>query len=77
MTNVLANASVIPHGVETMSGARLTVYPLTAMVTNYLATVVTGGSFNLLGRRWPFFFGRFGREFDMRLHLVFRSSGII
>ena len=37
MVNVLACASVIPDGVETTSGVSVSVYLLTALVTNYLA----------------------------------------
>jgi len=44
MANLSVCSSIIPDGVETTSGVSLTVYPLTAMVTNYLAPVLTGGS---------------------------------
>jgi len=44
MVNISVCASVIPDGVETTSGVGSSVYPLTAMVTNYLAPVLTEGS---------------------------------
>jgi len=44
MANLSACASVIPDGVETTSGVSSSVYPLTTMITNYLAPVVTKGS---------------------------------
>jgi len=37
-------ASVFPDGVETTSGVTSSVYPLTTMVTNYLAPVLIEGS---------------------------------
>ena len=40
----MASASVIPDGGETTSGVSLSVYPLTTMITNYLAPVLTQGS---------------------------------
>jgi len=43
MVNLSVCASVIPDGVETTSGVSLSVYPLTTMVTNYLALVVIEG----------------------------------
>jgi len=76
MANLSVCASIIPDGVETTSGVSPSVYPLTTMVTNYLAPVLVKGSVNSPDRRWPFFFGWFRREFGMRLHLVFWSSGI-
>jgi len=42
--NLSACASVIPDGVATKSGVSSSVYPLTTMVMNYLAIVVTEGS---------------------------------
>jgi len=44
MVNLLVCASVIPHGVQTTSGVSSSVYPLTTVVTNYLAPVLTAGS---------------------------------
>ena len=44
MVNLSACASVIPGGVETTSGVHSAIYPLTTMVTNYLAPVLTAGS---------------------------------
>ena len=41
MVNLSDCASVIPDSVETTSGVSLSVYPLTIMVTNYLALVLT------------------------------------
>jgi len=37
-------SSVIPDGVETTSGVSSFIYPLTAVVTNYLAPVLLGGT---------------------------------
>jgi len=44
MVNLSVCASVIPDGVETTSGVSSSVYPLTTMVTNYLAPVLIEGS---------------------------------
>jgi len=44
MVNLSVCAFIIPDGVETTSGVRLSVYPLTTMVTNYLAHVLMEGS---------------------------------
>jgi len=44
MADLSVCASVISDGIETTSGVSPSVYPLTAMVTNYLAPVVTKGS---------------------------------
>jgi len=44
MVNLSVCTSVIPDGVETTSGVSSSVYPLTTMVTNYLAPVLTEGS---------------------------------
>ena len=44
MVNLSVCASVIPDSVETTSGVSSSVYPLTTMVTNYLALVLTEGS---------------------------------
>ena len=44
MANLSVCASVIPDGVETTSGVSSSVYPLTTIVTNYLALVLTEGS---------------------------------
>jgi len=44
IVNLSVCASVIPDGVETTSGVSSSVYPLTTMVTNYLASVLTEGS---------------------------------
>jgi len=44
MANLSVCAFIIPHGVETTSGVSSSVYPLTMMVTNYLALVFTEGS---------------------------------
>ena len=41
VVNLSVGASVIPDGVETSSGVSSSVYPLTTMVTNYLAPVLT------------------------------------
>ena len=76
MANLSVCAFIIPDGVETTSGVSSSIYPLTTMVTNYLALVLVEGSVNSLDRRLPFFFGWFRREFGMRLLLVFLSSGI-
>jgi len=44
MANLSVCASVIPDGVETTSGVSSSVSPLTTIVTNYLAPVLTEGS---------------------------------
>ena len=44
MANLWVCASIIPGGVETTSGVSSSVYPLTTMVTNYLALVLVEGS---------------------------------
>jgi len=44
MANLSVSACIIPDRVETTSGASSSVYPLTTMVTNYLALVLTKGS---------------------------------
>jgi len=44
MVNLSVGASVIPDGVETTSGVSSSVYPLTTMITNYLAPVLIEGS---------------------------------
>jgi len=44
MVNSSVCASVIPDGVETRSGVSPSVYPLATLVTNYLASMVSGGS---------------------------------
>jgi len=44
MANLSVCSTVIPDGVETTSGANLSVYPLATMVTNYLALVLTDSS---------------------------------
>jgi len=44
MANLSVCAFIVPDGVETTSGVSSSVYPLTAMVTNYLALVLVGGS---------------------------------
>jgi len=44
MVNLSVCASIIPEGVETTSGVRSSVYPLTTLVTNYLALVLVEGS---------------------------------
>jgi len=44
MANLSVWASIIPDGVETTSGVSSSVYPLTTMVTNYLALVLVEGS---------------------------------
>jgi len=44
MAKISVCASVIPEGVETPSGVTPSVYWWTALVTNYLAPVVSGGS---------------------------------
>jgi len=44
MANISVCASIIPDGVETTLGVSSSVYPLTAMVTNYLALALTKGS---------------------------------
>jgi len=44
MANLSVCASVIPEGVKTTSGVSSSVYPLTTMVTNYLAPMPTEGS---------------------------------
>jgi len=44
MVNLSVCASIIPEGVETTSGVRSSVYPLTTVVMNYLALVVVEGS---------------------------------
>jgi len=44
MVNLSVWASIIPEGVETTSGVSSSVYPLTTMVTNYLALVLVEGS---------------------------------
>ena len=76
MANLSVCTSVIPDGVETTSGVSSSVYPLTTMVTNYLALVRVEGSLTRWTEDGHFFFGWFGREFGMRPHVVFWSSGI-
>jgi len=44
MVNLSVCALIIPDGVETTSGVSSSVYPLTTMVTNYLALVLSEGS---------------------------------
>ena len=44
MVNLSVSALVIPDGVETTSGVSSSVYPLTAMIMNYLAPVLHRGS---------------------------------
>jgi len=44
MVNLSVCASVIPDAVETRSGVSPSVYPLAILVTNYLASIVRGGS---------------------------------
>jgi len=44
MANLSVCACIIPDGVETTSGVSSSVFPLTTMVTNYLALVLTAGS---------------------------------
>ena len=44
MTNLSVCASIIPDSVQTMSGVSTSVYLLIALVINYLAPVVSGGS---------------------------------
>jgi len=44
MANLSVCAFIIPDGVESTSGVSSSVYPLTAMVTNYLALVLVEGS---------------------------------
>jgi len=44
MANLLVCASVLTDGVETTSRVSSSVYPLTMMVTNYLAPLVAQGS---------------------------------
>jgi len=43
MANLSGCALIIPDGVETTSGVSSSVYPLTSMVTNYLALVLAEG----------------------------------
>jgi len=42
MLNLSVSASVIPDGVETTLGVCSSIYPLTAVVPNYLALVLLG-----------------------------------
>ena len=44
MANLSGYTSIIPDGVETTSGVSPSVYPLTALVTNHLAPLVSGGT---------------------------------
>jgi len=44
MAKVAVCASIITDGVETTSGVSSSVYPLTTMITNYHAPVLTEGS---------------------------------
>jgi len=44
MANLSVCAFIIPDRVETTSGVSSSVYPLTTMVTNYLALVLVEGS---------------------------------
>ena len=57
MANLSVCASIIPDCVETTSGVSSSVYPLTTMVTNYLALVLVEGSLTpwteVLGARTP------------------------
>ena len=48
MVNLSVGAFIIPDGVDGTSGVSSSVYPLTTMVTNYLALVLAEGSFT----RW-------------------------
>jgi len=43
MANLSVCAAIIPDGVETTSGVSPFIYPLKALVTNYLASGVSGG----------------------------------
>ena len=44
MVNLSVYAFIIPEGVDTTTGLSSSVYPLTTMVTNYLALVLFEGS---------------------------------
>jgi len=44
MANLSVSALIIRDGVETTSGVSSSIYPLTMMVTNYLALVLVEGS---------------------------------
>jgi len=76
MVNLSVCAFIIPDGVETTSGVSSSVYPLTTMVTNYLALVLVEGSLTRWTEEGQSSFGWFRRESVMRPHLVFCSSGI-
>jgi len=77
MANLSACAFIIPDGVETTSGVSSSVFPLTTMVTNYLALVLAKGSLTRWTEDGQSSFGWFRREFNSQLHVVFWSSGII
>jgi len=78
MANLSVCGSVIPGSVETNSSSvSSSVYPLTTMIINYLATVLTEGSLTRWTEDGHSAFSWFRREFDLQLHVVFWSSGII
>ena len=76
IANLSVFASIIPDGVEARSDVSSSVYPLTTMVTNYLALVLVEGSLTRWTEDGNSSLGWFRREFGMQLHLVFLSSGI-
>jgi len=77
MANLSVCAFVIPDGVEITSGISSSVYPLTRMITNYPAPVLTEGSLTRWTEDGYSALCWFPREFDLQLHVVFWSSGII
>jgi len=76
MANLSVCASGIPEGVETTSGVSSSVLSVHNNGYELSCPRAHRGYSNSLDRRWPFFVGWFRREFDMRLHVVFWSSGI-
>jgi len=76
MANLSVCACIIPDGVETTSGVSSSVGPLTMMITNYLAPVLTEGSLTCCREDGPSALVGSVREFHMQLHVVFWSSGI-
>jgi len=76
MGNLSVCASVIPEREETTSGISTSVLSIDNNRYELSCPRAHRGLSNSLDRRWPFFRGWFGREFDMRLHVVFGSRGM-
>jgi len=77
MASLSVCAFVIPDSVQITSGSSLSVYPLTTIITNYLAPVLTERSLIRWTEDGHSALCWFPREFDLPLHVVFWSSGII